>query len=100
MPSPVDQTVSSILDMAVTLPTMKKLGDALGMNLETLARRSARPERPPTIVIGTINSRAGRPAQAADKSYGHQDVSYPWLANFSVIRPPSRIQRDQVIDPL
>lgn len=37
IPSPVDQTVSSILDMAVTLPTMKKLGDALGMNLETLA---------------------------------------------------------------
>lgn len=36
MTSPVDQTVSSILDMAVTLPTMKKLGDALGMNLETL----------------------------------------------------------------
>lgn len=36
MSSPVDQTVSSILDMAVTLPTMKKLGDALGMNLETL----------------------------------------------------------------
>ncbi|SMC98904.1 flotillin domain-containing protein [Rhizobium sp. RU36D] len=36
LPSPVDQTVGSILDMAVTLPTMKKLGDALGMNLETL----------------------------------------------------------------
>ncbi|UIY32662.1 hypothetical protein LZK73_29960 (plasmid) [Neorhizobium galegae] len=41
MPSPVDQTISSILDMAVTLPTMKKLGDALGMNLESLV-----PEEP------------------------------------------------------
>ena len=41
MPSPVDQTVSSILDMAVTLPTMKKLGDALGLNLESLV-----PEEP------------------------------------------------------
>ncbi|CDZ32425.1 Inner membrane protein YqiK [Neorhizobium galegae bv. officinalis] len=41
MPSPVDQTISSILDMAVTLPTMKKLGDALGMNLENLV-----PEEP------------------------------------------------------
>ncbi|WP_137130804.1 flotillin domain-containing protein [Rhizobium sp. FY34] len=37
LPSPVDQTVSSILDMAVTLPTMRKLGDALGLNLVTLA---------------------------------------------------------------
>ncbi|WP_117194305.1 flotillin family protein [Rhizobium terrae] len=35
-PSPVDQTVGAILDMAVALPTMKKLGDAVGMNLEKL----------------------------------------------------------------
>lgn len=41
MPSPVEQTVSSIFDMAVTLPAMKKLGDALGMNLESLV-----PEEP------------------------------------------------------
>lgn len=34
--SPVDQTVDAILDMAVSLPTMKKLGDAVGMNLEGL----------------------------------------------------------------
>jgi uncharacterized membrane protein YqiK len=36
IPSPVDQTVSSILDMAVRLPTMKKLGETLGMNLDAL----------------------------------------------------------------
>jgi Uncharacterized protein conserved in bacteria len=34
--SPVDHTVNAILDMAVTLPTMKKLGDAVGLNLEKL----------------------------------------------------------------
>jgi len=34
--SPVDHTVDAILDMAVTLPTMKKLGDAVGVNLEGL----------------------------------------------------------------
>jgi len=32
--SPVDQTVDAILDMAVSLPTLKKLGDAVGVNLE------------------------------------------------------------------
>ncbi len=34
--SPVDHTVNAILDMAVTLPTMKKLGDAVGLNLENM----------------------------------------------------------------
>ena len=34
--SPVDQTVGAILDMAVSLPAMKKLGDAVGVNLEGL----------------------------------------------------------------
>ena len=34
--SPVDQTVGAILDMAVSLPAMKKLGEAVGVNLETL----------------------------------------------------------------
>ena len=29
MPSPVDQTANSILDLAVILPIMKRLGDAL-----------------------------------------------------------------------
>jgi uncharacterized membrane protein YqiK len=32
--SPVDHTVDAILDLAVALPTLKKLGDAVGMNLE------------------------------------------------------------------
>jgi flotillin len=32
--SPVNQTIDSILDLAVTLPVMKKIGDAIGMNLE------------------------------------------------------------------
>lgn len=32
--SPVNQTVDAILDMAVSLPTMKKLGDSLGVNLD------------------------------------------------------------------
>jgi uncharacterized membrane protein YqiK len=43
IPSPVDQTVNSILDMAVRLPTMKKLGETLGMNLEALAPEEKRP---------------------------------------------------------
>lgn len=34
--SPVEQTVDAILDMAVTLPTVKKLGEAVGVNLEGL----------------------------------------------------------------
>ncbi|MBO3761799.1 flotillin domain-containing protein [Ciceribacter sp. L1K22] len=34
LPSPVDQTVGSILDMAVSLPVMKKLGETLGVNLD------------------------------------------------------------------
>ena len=33
-PSPMAQTVESILDLAVTLPAMKKIGDAVGVNLE------------------------------------------------------------------
>lgn len=32
--SPINQTIDSILDLAVTLPAMKKIGDAVGMNLE------------------------------------------------------------------
>ncbi|KAA9007874.1 flotillin family protein [Histidinibacterium aquaticum] len=32
--SPVDQTVNAILDMAVSLPAMKRLGDSVGVNLE------------------------------------------------------------------
>lgn len=32
--SPVNQTIDSILDLAVSLPAMKKIGDAVGMNLE------------------------------------------------------------------
>ncbi len=31
--SPVDHTVDAILDMAVSLPAMKKIGDAVGVNL-------------------------------------------------------------------
>jgi uncharacterized membrane protein YqiK len=34
--SPVDQTVDAILDMAVSLPAMKRLGETVGMNLEGL----------------------------------------------------------------
>ncbi len=33
-PSPVSQTVDSILDMAVALPAMKKIGDQIGVNLD------------------------------------------------------------------
>ena len=32
--SPVEQTVGSILDMAVALPALKKIGEAVGVNLE------------------------------------------------------------------
>lgn len=32
--SPVNQTVDAILDMAVSLPAMKKIGDAVGLNLD------------------------------------------------------------------
>lgn len=32
--SPVGQTINSILDMAVALPAMKKIGDSIGINLE------------------------------------------------------------------
>ena len=34
--SPISQTIESILDMAVTLPAMKKIGDVVGMNLEDI----------------------------------------------------------------
>jgi uncharacterized membrane protein YqiK len=34
--SPVNQTIDSILDLAVTLPAMKKIGEAIGMNLEDI----------------------------------------------------------------
>lgn len=41
--SPVNQTINSILDLAVQLPTMKKLGDTIGMNLDdSLAAPEAR----------------------------------------------------------
>lgn len=33
-PSPVNQTVDAILDMAVTLPAMQKLGETIGINME------------------------------------------------------------------
>ena len=33
-PSPVGQTIDSILDMAVALPAMKKIGDSIGVNLD------------------------------------------------------------------
>jgi uncharacterized membrane protein YqiK len=32
--SPVGQTIDSILDMAVALPAMKKIGDQIGVNLD------------------------------------------------------------------
>lgn len=32
--SPVSQTIDSILDMAVALPAMKKIGDQIGVNLD------------------------------------------------------------------
>jgi uncharacterized membrane protein YqiK len=34
--SPVDHAVDAILDMAVTLPALKKLGETVGMNLESV----------------------------------------------------------------
>ena len=34
--SPVDHTVNAILDMAVSLPAMKRIGDAIGVNLDAL----------------------------------------------------------------
>ena len=34
--SPVNQTVDAILDLAVSVPAMKKLGEAVGMNLDGL----------------------------------------------------------------
>ena len=43
-PSPVEQTVQSILDMAVALPAMKKLGDAVGVNLEGVMGDKPKPE--------------------------------------------------------
>lgn len=33
-PSPVGQTIDSILDMAVALPAMKKIGERIGLNLD------------------------------------------------------------------
>lgn len=32
--SPVSQTIDSILDMAIALPAMKKIGDQIGVNLD------------------------------------------------------------------
>jgi uncharacterized membrane protein YqiK len=34
--SPVSQTIESILDMAVALPAMKKIGDSIGVNLDSV----------------------------------------------------------------
>lgn len=34
--SPVGQTIDSILDMAVALPAMKKIGDSIGVNLDSV----------------------------------------------------------------
>jgi uncharacterized membrane protein YqiK len=33
--SPINQTVDAIMDMAVSLPALKKLGDSIGVNLDT-----------------------------------------------------------------
>ncbi len=35
-PSPVNQTIDSILDLAVSLPAMKRIGESIGVNLEGL----------------------------------------------------------------
>ncbi|MDF0597358.1 flotillin family protein [Psychromarinibacter halotolerans] len=40
--SPVDQTVGAILDMAVSLPALKKIGDAVGVNLEGVMKDDTR----------------------------------------------------------
>ena len=40
--SPVNQTIDSILEMAVTLPAMKKLGDAIGMDMDAVIDPSAK----------------------------------------------------------
>jgi hypothetical protein len=32
--APVSQAIDSILDMAVQMPALKKIGDAVGMNIE------------------------------------------------------------------
>lgn len=34
--SPVGQTIESILDMAVALPAMQKIGDRIGVNLDSV----------------------------------------------------------------
>ena len=41
--SPVSQTLDAILDMAVTLPAMKKIGDSVGVNLEGLLPEDGKP---------------------------------------------------------
>ena len=44
--SPVNQTVDAILDMAVSLPAMQKLGDAVGVNLEkTLSPKKGKDDK-------------------------------------------------------
>lgn len=40
--SPVNQTVDAILDLAVSVPAMKKLGEAVGLNLEGIAPAEAK----------------------------------------------------------
>ena len=41
-PSVASQTVDSILDMAVALPAMKKIGDSIGLNLDDLGPGDAK----------------------------------------------------------
>lgn len=43
---PVNQVVDSILDMAVQLPALKRVGEAVGMNLEDGLFQASRPEKP------------------------------------------------------
>ena len=43
-PSPVGQTIESILDMAVALPAMKRVGETVGMNLEDIVTPASKPK--------------------------------------------------------
>ena len=42
--SPINQTVDAIMDMAVSLPALKKLGDSIGVNIDTALMNG--PEKP------------------------------------------------------
>ncbi|OAN75247.1 flotillin [Sulfitobacter sp. EhC04] len=39
--SPINQTVDAIMDMAISLPALKKLGDSIGVNLDTALKKDA-----------------------------------------------------------